>query len=254
MIEETDSVISDDLREQRKQLQAAVHFTVLDTVDGFTIEWNEQHLLSIPDSSGIQDHPEWVPLYRIIYHCDRDGMIDSVVNYKEVRSVIDPLIANYVEQAGLGDDPRVKAILPYFMDSTRMMTRLLTNAGLIHRMYGITLTEGDTSKLSLYSPYSDPTTTDYSIVLDKTPLCSQNYVGVKSWSEPVIINIKDVLPGEVMGLTDLAGFEHVKATGTENMTVCFDPKRSLVTYLDFQRNVQMDTLTCQQRVLIYERK
>ena len=252
MIQQTDSVLSDNLLEQRKHLQKGIHFTVIDTVDGFTIEWNEQHLLSTPDSLNIQNNAEWVPFYRIIYHCDREGMIDNVVNYQEVRSVVDPLVAMYIEQTGMADDPRIETFLSYFMDSTRLMTRLLTDAELIHRLYGITVADGDTAEFISYSPYTDPTMTAYTVVLDKSPMCSKEYVGVKSWSEPVSTNLKDVLPVELMDLKQLSALELPKAISIERLSACFDPERSLVTYLDFQRRMQMDTVTLVQRILVYE--
>ncbi len=254
LIEETDSTIGPHTQEQRRHVEKAVHFTVVDTVDGFTIEWNEQHLLKRLDSTDANGAvQEWVPYCRIVYHSDQLGAIDKVLNYDEIRSTIDPLIELYIGQVGLADDPRVKQVMPALLDSSWVISRLLANAQLLHRLYGTSLSAKDTTHLLTFTPNVTPEMADYFMILENSTLC-RNTIGVRGWSSPVTVDLNDHLSSMIKEDEAVRSLDIPKAQATERMTACFDQQRSMATYLDFERRIQMDTVTMVQRVLIYERE
>lgn len=254
LIQETDSTIGPNTREQRQRSEKAVYFTVVDTVDGFTIEWNEQHLLDRLDSTDANGAvQEWVSYCRIVYHSDELGAIDKVLNYEEIRSSIDPLIEHYIEQVGLADDPRVKEAMPALLDSAWVISRLLANAELLHRLYGTSLSATDTTRLLSFTPSTDPAMAEYFMILDRSPLC-QNAIGVKGWSTTVTVDLNDHLSSMFNDDKAARSLSIPSAQASERMVACFDQQRGLAIYLDFERRMQMDTATLVQRVLIYERE
>jgi len=254
MVEETDSVISEHVQQRRRSLLKAIHFTVLDTVDGTTIEWNEQHFLERLDSNDVYGPArDWAPYCRLVYQCDKSGAINKVLNYEEVRSTIDPLIEHYLQLTGVAVDPRFKTAMPAMLDSAWVISRLLANAELLHRSYGITLSPCDTTKLSSYTPYTTPEFAEYHIVLQPSALCENN-VGIKSWSDPIRVDLNKFLLDRTLVSEERIDTTIPSAISVENMDACFDQQRTIMTYMNFERRMRWDTVEFVQRVLLFEQE
>lgn len=252
-----DSVIGVDSNYVKRRADKAIRFTVLDMVDGATVEWLEMHLMTpLIDTSGPwSDEREWVQTFRIVYHCDPEGSIDRILNYPEVREASNAMIATYIDQIGMSmTDPVVDQIVSGFSDSAWVVSRLMSEASLIHALFGIELTHGDTLETLTWQQYSEERVVPYLITLNDDPFCREGEISIKGWGGTGNMDLRSFLsektgPWPLLDTVDLPMVQ-----GEESMEVCFDTSLSLPNYLLHARSVTIDNSLLAQRVTIELRK
>lgn len=252
-IEVTDSVLGPDNVTERKKSDKAIRFSIIDTTDGATIEWLELHLLERldKDTASFEDQREWVPAYRIVYRCNRAGSIVSVLNYPEVKANADTLIAIYLDQINVGNDEDVQRFTSTLMDSTSLMTSLLRDADLLHRLFGFRLTKEDTLELFTVQVASDTMLQPYKLYLTNNAICGSGIPSLKGLGDLGNMNIGSFLTERFGQWAPIDSLKIPMATGQEEMTACFDTTRSLPTYLSFKRKMALGDQELVQRVLIF---
>lgn len=248
----TDSVYTPDSSYLKKKIDKAIRFSITDTAGGTTIEWLEYQLLERSDTSSTAGPTEWVPMYRIVYRCDPDGNISSVVNYGEVKAQMDTLLNTYISQLSSSDAQLAQRIVQGFMDSSWVMTSLLREAELIHRPYGLSFTVGDTLDMLSLHVHSEERLHPYFMTITKDPICQGGSVSFRSWGDAGTVDLKSFLNERLGQWGQMDTMAIPQATGQEEMTVCFDTLRSLPTYLNMQRRFLIGEADLVQRVIIYE--
>ncbi|MBL7980361.1 MAG: hypothetical protein JNL52_00990 [Flavobacteriales bacterium] len=236
----------------KKKTDKAIRFSIIDTIGGATIEWLEYQLLERSDTGSTVGPAEWVPMYRIVYKCDTDGNISSVVNYAEVKAQVDTLINAYISHLASSDVQLSQRIMEGFMDSSWVMTSLLREAELIHRPFGLTFTDLDTLSLVSLQEHSEEWLLPYFMIRTNDPICQEGNVSFRGWGDVGTVDLKSFLNERLGQLDQIDTIAIPQATGREEMTVCIDTLRSLPTYLNMQRRMILDEAELRQRVIIYE--
>ncbi|MCB9179152.1 MAG: hypothetical protein H6590_06985 [Flavobacteriales bacterium] len=248
-IEVVDSVYGPDEAIERKKVQKGVRFRIIDTTSHGTIEWDEYILMDVNDTISAQNTQEWLPMYRFVYRCSVDGDIEQVVNYSEVKATIDSMVATYNAQLENVDMDLVERITRSIMDSTRVMTSLLSEATLLHRLFNLNLNGIDT----LVSLSMQPATEQfhpYYLCRTSEAICNGNSVSIRGWSTSRQFEVSSELTTQVRHYL-LDSWNSPEITGHEEMTACFDTLRSLPTYLLSRRVLNMGEHELVQRRLIF---
>ena len=237
----TDSVLNLEERVERKRSERSVRFTVLDTSDQLHIEWWEQHWFpDAKDPISRSVHGEWVSMYRIEYKLNAYGEVVEVSNYPEVRSQIDPLLDQYIAHF---DSTTGFDISPYvggFRDSSWVMNSLLSDAMILHRLHGITLTEGDTLHLFSYQEHSEEIILPFDLMLKSDPICAENNISVLGWTPTGTIDIDGFIEEKIPKWPGIDTLQIGSATGQERMIVCFDTSISLPSYIEMKRSMVLN--------------
>lgn len=249
-IEVVDSVYEEEEAYQRKKGDKTVRFSIIDTAGGATIEWLEYHLFDHQDTGTAASRSEWVLMYRIVYRCDVDGEIASILNYPEVKAQVDTLTTAYLSQIEFDDKEAVNKLYSAFTDSAWVMTRLLSEATLLHRLFDLSFHETDTLVTFSVQPPSEEYLSYY-LCLTPNAICPDGSVSLKGWSSATSIDLNAFLT-ERMGQWDrIDSLNPLESSGREEMTACFDTLRSLPTYLLYRRVMNMDGQELMQRRLIF---
>lgn len=251
-IEALDSVYSTGEALERRRTDKAIRYSIIDTTGGATIEWLEYHLLEYSDTSLAHEPSEWVPMYRIVYRCDDDGTISSVVNYPEIKAQVDTLINTYISQMPGPDIELAHRIANGFMDSSWVMTSLLREAELIHRSFGLTFVGLDTLSTFSLQEYSERWLQPYFMIRTNDLICQDENISYRGWGDVGTMDLKSFLNQRLGQLERIDTMAIPQANGQELMIACFDTLRSLPTYLDVQRRFEMEEVELVQRVVIYE--
>ena len=248
----TDSVHTPGSSYLKRKTDKVIRFSIIDTAGGTTIEWLEYQLLERLDTSSSAAPTEWVPMYRIVYQCDPDGNITSVVNYAEVKAQVDTLLNAYISLLSSSDDQLAQRIVLGFMDSSWVMTSLLRDAELIHRPYGLSFTGLDTLAMLSLHVHSEERLHPYYMTLTDDPICQAGSVSFRGWGNAGTVDLSAFLNDRLGHLDQLDTLDIPEATGQEEMTVCFDTLRSLLTYLSMQRRFLFREADLVQRVIVFE--
>jgi|LakMenEpi03Aug12_release.lakeMendotaPanAssembly.Ray.scaffolds.fasta_scaffold456369_1 hypothetical protein len=254
-IQQTDSAHDADGDKQTKFVDKTIRFTILDTAGGATIEWFELHLVdrSAEDVSDPLGEQEWLAMYRLVYQCDSTGSIIRMLNYPEVKAHVDPMIEHYMDLVDLTAAERAKINSSGIRDSAWMVTSLLRDAELLHRTFGMSLTDSDTLELTSLQPYSEQGMMPYHVRLDDPPICGNDAVGWVGWGEYGMVDM-DAFLSDLMGEWDqMDSLKGGTIHGNEQMTLCFDPDRSLPTFVSMHRTLHADDLEMSQRIEIFEK-
>lgn len=251
-IEVVDSVYGPDEAYEKKKVEKVVQFKILDTTSHSTVEWEEYVLMDVSDRSSTHSAQEWVPMYRFVYRCGQDGDITHVVNYPEVKANMDTLIATYIAQLEGDDLELVARITHFFMDSAWVMTSLLNEATLLHRLFNLHLNGTDT----LISMSMQPATEElqpYYFCQASDAICHEGSVSLRGWGSSGSVDLKAFLTEHVGRWDQIDSLSLPNASGREEMSACFDTLRSLPTYLSFRRMMNVgEHMLVQQRLIFLE--
>jgi hypothetical protein len=252
-IQQTDSAHDADGDKQTKFVEKSIRFTILDTAGGPTIEWYELRLVGpvAKDVSNPLGEQEWITMYRLVYQCDSTGSIARLLNYPELKALVDPLIEHYMDLVDITAAERAKINSSGIRDSAWMVTAVLRDAELLHRTFGMGLTDGDTLELTSLQPHTEHGMMPYYVRLDDPPICGNNAVGWVGWGEYGMVDL-DTFLSDLLGERDQMD-SLGSIGGKEQMTVCFDPDRSLPTFVSSHRTLHTDDYEMSQRIEIFEK-
>jgi len=218
----SDSGVLSDSSFEKPTRQYGVMLTILDTVNGPTLEWQE---LLVDGATGAFT----IPSTRIVYRTYRNGRFDRVLNYHELHAYGDTMATIYLR--GVGADSAVaSAIKTATLDSVTLSLNLLKQVHLFHRLYGATFASDSIGEKASWPNLLSYEATPVNCTLLANNMCDPDngLLSVCAWEFPTQVNASAAITaflGEAVHHLDSTGNEIIgnmgSATVSDSVNLCF---------------------------------
>jgi len=196
--------------------------TILDTANGPTLEWQE---LLADEATGAFT----IPSTRIVYKTGRNGRFDRVLNYHELHAYADTMATIYLRGAG-ADSAVASAIKTATLDSITLLSNLLKQVHLFHRLYGATFASDSIGEKASWTDFLSSEATPVNCILLANNMCDRDdgLLSVCAWEFPIQVNATAAITaflGEAVHHLDSTGNEIIgnmgSATVSDSVNMCF---------------------------------
>lgn len=249
----TDSAFSTDSLNEIRRKEIYVRLVVLATGTAASVEWQEFGLMTAEwDSATTPGSGHFFPSTRLVYACAKDGTIDRLTNFQELRAYSDTMLNIYLAQVGTLPPGMKEKLLAWGLDSVRLIEQVLTDPELFHRSFGLTLTDSSDlhAELDLLDPAVSPIR--YRIERTRNTLCDPTtHVSFRGSIEVDTVDIKQLMIGTdlLKPMMDTMGPAqepvHVK------FDVCFDTVSSMPAYVEQTMTSRMWGYDIKKTTVIY---
>jgi hypothetical protein len=218
----SDSGVLSDTSFKKISREYGVMLTILDTADGATLEWQE---LLADEATGAFT----IPSTRIVYRTGRNGRFDRVLNYDELHAYADTMATMYLEGAG-ADSAMASAIKAAPLDSVTLLSNLLKQIHLFHRLYGATFSSDSIGETASWPDLLTHEATPGQCVLRANYMCDADdgLLSICAWESPAQVNATAAITaflGEAVHQADSTGKEIIDnmgvATVSDSVNMCF---------------------------------
>jgi hypothetical protein len=230
----TDSAFNADIVNEIRRKEKYVRLTVLETGIASRVEWQEFGVMTAEMDSTIAPGPgELFPSTRLVYACARNGSIDRLLNFQEMRAIMDTLLNIYLEQVDDLPPGMREKLLAWGLDSATLSERVLTDPEIFHRSFGMVLTDSASlrAELDLLDPAMSPRR--YRIERTNNVLCDPStQVSFRGRVEADTVDFKLLMTGIdlLQPMMDTMGPAQEPIDVT--FDVCFDTALSMPAYIE----------------------
>ena len=250
----TDSVFRADSLCEGKKKEKYVRLTVLDTGSIPRVEWQEFGLMTsgIDTSMAPGDPGEFFPSTRLEYACNTDGSIDRLVNFHEMRAVMDTLLNIYLGQVHDLPPGISGKLLAWGLDSATLSERVLADPELFHRSFGLSVTDSAnlSAELDLFDPAVSPLR--YRLVRTRNALCDPStHVSFRGTIEADTVDFKQLMIGTDLLDTFLDTMGPAQEPVYVTFDVCFDTASSMPAYIEQTMRTAMWSYDIKKTTVIY---
>jgi len=235
----SDSGVLSDSSFEKLARQYGVMLTILDTANGPTLEWQE---LLADEATGAFT----IPSTRIVYRTGRNGRFDRVLNYPELHAYADTMATFYLQDAG-ADSAMASAIKAATLDSVTLLSNLLKQVHLFHRLYGATFSSDSIGERAAWPDLLTHEATPFHCVLRANYMCDADdgLLSVCAWEFLTQVNATAAITaflGEAMHHLDSTGNEIIgnmgSATVSDSVNLCFLESDGIPVHIEqFLRSV-----------------
>ncbi len=218
----SDSGVLSDTSFKKISREYGVMLTILDTSDGATLEWQE--LLADEATRAFTS-----PSTRIVYRTGRNGRFDRVLNYDELHAYADTMATIYLQSSG-ADSAMASAIKAATLDSVTLLSNLLKQVHLFHRLYGATFSSDSIGEPASWPDLLTHEAIPGQCVLRTNYMCDADdgLLSICAWESPAQVNATDAITaflGEAVHHADSIGKEIIDnmgvATVSDSVNMCF---------------------------------
>lgn len=228
--------------------------TILDTLDGATIEWQE-----FLDSDGSSAYD--LPFTRIVYRTTHDGRFKNILNYPELRQQAAELADVYLGSVGV-DSAMAAELNATFLDSSNMVSRLSEPIRLVHAAYGAVFPAYEDGMVASWPVQADNDAVPKNLTIRRygNGLCDEDdgLIPLRADADSGTASGTEVFDGRLRALmhhADSTGLELINAmsevTWVDDLSVCWWEEKSIPVYIQEARTITIGSRTYTRYIYLF---